>query len=157
MAGELIGDVAEDQKASKLKMRYSRSKRDLKTLVRDLRQKKEKDIEDLTAQIDELEDERRCLMASISNLKQAAKVESVGALKEAIGQSDRKRSLEQERKELVAKLRQDGDGKSLEDLEKECGGVRQEYGHCRSALSGASYCGDRRLYGAGCRASLRCG
>lgn len=125
VAGELIGDVAEDLKAQQaedailaLEARLEDAER-----LRDLRKKKENDIQDLTTQIDKLEDERRDLMASISNLKQAAKVESVEALKKAIGQSDRKRKLEQERQELVVKLRQDGDGKSLEDLENECEGV----------------------------------
>jgi len=122
VAGKLIGDVAQDLKGQQaedailvLEARLEEAER-----VRDLRQKKENDVQDLTAQIDELEDERRALMASISHLKQAAKVESVEALKKVIGDSDRKQNLEQEQRELVAKLRHDGDGKSLEELEKEC-------------------------------------
>ena len=91
--------------------------------VQGLRETKTEEIEGLTTQIGKLEDERRELAASISHLMKAASAGTKEALKDAIDRSDRQQSLEHERQQIIETLRQDGDGKSLEELEDECEGV----------------------------------
>ena len=86
-------------------------------------EKKTEEIEGLTTQIGELEGESRELAASISHLMKAASAGTKEALKDAIERSDRQRSLEHERQQITETLRQDGDGKSLEELEDECEGI----------------------------------
>jgi len=88
--------------------------------IQGLREKTIEEIEELTTQISGLEDERQESAASILHLMQAAGVETREALKSAIERSDRQRSIVDERQQVIEKLRQDGDGKSLEELEDEC-------------------------------------
>lgn len=117
VAGDLAGQPAEDAILT-LEVRLDEAER-----ARELRGKKIADVERLTSQIGELDDERRQLAASISHLERAADVETVEALNEAIRQSDRKRALERDSQELVEKLLEDGDGKSIEELAEECEGA----------------------------------
>ncbi len=91
--------------------------------VQRLREEKNEQVKDLNIQIDELGDERRELAASISHLMTGAMVDTNDELKEAIKRSDQKRSIEKERSEIIGKLQQDGDGKSIEELKEECDGV----------------------------------
>ncbi len=91
--------------------------------VQGLREKKNEEVEELTIQIAQHENKRRALAASVSHLKTAAVVETNDELKEAIERSDQKRSAEHERCEIIEKLKQDGDGKSIEELTEECDGV----------------------------------
>ena len=88
--------------------------------IHGLREKTTEEIEELTTQISGLEDERRELAASILHLLKAAGVETKEALKSAIERSDRQRFTVDEQQQVIEKLRQDGDGKSLEELEDEC-------------------------------------
>lgn len=117
VAGDLAGQPAEDAILT-LEARLDEAER-----ARELRSNKIADIERLTSQIAELDDERRELAVSISHLERAAGVETVEALNEAIGQSDRKRAFDRELQELVEKLLEDGDGKPIEELAEECEGA----------------------------------
>ena len=117
LADDLLGQSAENS-VLELENRLTEALR-----VQGLREKKNEQVEDLKLQIDELENQRRELAASVSHLKTAAVVDTNDELKEAIEQSDQKRSIEKERSEIIEKLQQDGDGKSIEELKEECDGV----------------------------------
>lgn len=117
VAHNLVGQSAEDAILA-LEARLDEAER-----TQQLRSKKIADVETLTSQVNELDDERRDLAASISYLEKAAGVATVEALKEAIDRSDQKRALERDLQELVEKLLEDGDGKSVEELREECEGV----------------------------------
>ena len=86
-------------------------------------ERKSEEVEELKAQIAECGNERREQAASISHLKTIAAADTNEALKEAIERSDRQRSYERERQTIIGKLKQDGDGKSIEELVEECEGV----------------------------------
>jgi len=125
VVGELVGELAEDlvgkpaeEAALALEGRLADAKREQESQ----RQQNQK-VKELAGQIRKLEDQQRELVSSISHLQSAADVEELPALKKAIEQSDRKRSLESERSELIDKLLQDGDGKLLEALQEECAGA----------------------------------
>ena len=125
VVSDLIKDIAEgllDQPVEnavlELEKRLAEAER-----IQGLRQKKNEEVEGLATQIAELENERRELGASISHLKTEAAVETSEALREAIERSNQKRSFEHERKQIVEKLKQDGDGKSIEELAEECEGA----------------------------------
>ncbi|EMD81921.1 ATP-binding protein [Pacificimonas flava] len=133
VAGDLSGQAAEDAILA-LEARLDAAER-----KRDLRSKKISDIERFTSQIDDLDDERRELAASISHLERAAGVETVEALNKAIGQSDRKRAHERELQDLVEKLLEDGDGKSIEELAEECEGVSMDEIAAREASLQAEF------------------
>ena len=119
---ELVEDVAvdlADQSAEnavlELENRIDSAKR-----VQELQESKKNEITELANQIDKLNREWRESSNSITHLMSAAGVETKEALKKAIEQSDRKRSLNQELKSIIDKLNRDGDGKSLKELEEEC-------------------------------------
>lgn len=119
---ELTRDLAEDlqdQPAEdailELERRLGRAKQ-----VKGLWERKNKDVEELTAQIADCKDVRREQASSISHLMTIAAVDTREALKEAIDRSDRKRSDECERRTIIDKLNQDGDGRSIEELMEEC-------------------------------------
>ena len=88
--------------------------------VQGRRKQTTEEIEELTAQIGEHENERRELATPISHLRKMAGVETAEALKDAIERSDRQRNLTEEHRKVIEKLRQDGDGKSVMELEEEC-------------------------------------
>ena len=118
LAKELAKDLAEqpaEDAVLELEKRLADAER-----IQGLREKTTEEIEELTTQISGLEDERRELAASISHLKKAAGVETKEALKDAIERSDRQRSLTEEHQKVIGKLQQDGDGKSVMELEDEC-------------------------------------
>ena len=125
VVGDLVNDLAKDlldQPAEnavlELEKRLAKAER-----VQGLREKKTEEVEGLTTKIAELENERRELAASISYLKTAAEVETIEALKQAIERSDQQRSFEHERQQIIEKLKQDGDGKSIEKILEECEGA----------------------------------
>ena len=122
---DLVKDLAEDlldQPAEhallKLETRFADAQR-----IQGLRKKKNQEVKGLVAQIAKLEKERRDLTASISDLKTAAAVDTIDALKEAIKRSDQRRSFDHERQQIINTLTQDGDGKTIEELVEECKGV----------------------------------
>ena len=83
-------------------------------------------MEELAGKIADIEDKRRQSAASIAHLKTLAGVGTDEALKCAIERSDRRRALEQGRREIVGRLEQDGDGKSPEELAAESEGADME-------------------------------
>ena len=91
--------------------------------VQGIREEKDEEVDELEAQIARLRGECQSLTDSISHLKLAAGVETNEALKAAIERSDKQRLLQAEREQIIDKLKQDGDGKSLEELTEECQGV----------------------------------
>jgi uncharacterized protein YhaN len=133
VSADLVGQPAEDAILA-LEARLDEAER-----IRELRSNKVDDIETLTAQIGELDDERRDLSASISFLQTAAKIETVEALKEAVDRSDRKRALERDLQEVVQKLLEDGDGKTVGELGEECEGVSMDEIAAREASLQAEF------------------
>ena len=122
VVGALVKDLAEDlldppaeNAVLELENRLAEAQR-----AHELREKKKEEVEGLTTRIAKLENERRELAASISDLKTAAAAETMEALKDAIERSDQQRSVERERQEIIEKLKLDGDGKSIEELLEEC-------------------------------------
>jgi uncharacterized protein YhaN len=133
VAGNLVGQPAEDAILA-LEARLDEAER-----TQELRSKRIADVETLTSQVNELDDDRRDLAASISYLEKAAGVATVEALKEAIDRSDRKRALERDLQALVEKLLEDGDGKSVEELGEECEGVSMDEIAAREASLQAQF------------------
>ena len=122
---KLVNELANDlsgQPAESAVLELENRLADAKS-IRDLREKKTKQVENLNTEINELKEKRQMSAASISDLKREGGVETNDALKDAIELSDQKRSLEIELKKTTEKLQQDGDGKSLQELEEECEGV----------------------------------
>ena len=118
LTAEVADDLAE-QPAEDAVLELERRLADAER-IQVLREKKSEEVERLTAKISRHEDERKDLATSILNLMKAAGVETKEALQCTIERSDRQRSLFAEQQQVVEKLRQDGDGKSLEELEDEC-------------------------------------
>ena len=125
VVGDLVEDIAKDlinQPAEKavfeLEKRLAEAKR-----LQELRKRKEAEMKNLATQVAQRESNRQELIASISHLKDTAMVETIDALKEAIIQSDEKRSVKHELDTIVENLKQDGDGKSIEELSLECEGA----------------------------------
>ncbi len=122
VAGDLVKDLAQDlldppaeNAVLELEKRLAEAKH-----TQGLREKKKEEVERLKIQIAKLENKRRELATSISHLKTAAAVETNEALKETIGRSDQQRSVKQKRQQIIEKLKQDGDGKSIDELVEEC-------------------------------------
>ena len=125
VVSDLVKDLAKDlldrpaeNAVVELEKRLAEAER-----VQELREKENKEVEGLTIRITKFENERRELAASILHLKTAAAVETIEALKQAIERSDQLRSVEHERQQIIEKLIQDGDGKSIEELMEECQGA----------------------------------
>lgn len=117
LADDLSGQPAEDS-VLELERRLAGAEH-----IQGLHEKKAEEIEGLAAQICKLEDERREFADSISHLMNTSGGGTKEELKDAISRSDRLRSLQDEQETLIDKLRQDGDGKSFDELEGECEGV----------------------------------
>ena len=113
-----LADKAADDAATALETRLNEAER-----IQGLREKRDEDVEGLKEQIDLLEGQRRELAASISHLKQTAGADNNDKLKAAIERSDNQRALWEERQKITQKLQQDGDGKTVEELEAECEGL----------------------------------
>lgn len=114
LADDLSGRPAEDA-VLKLERRLADAER-----IQGLREKKTEELDELTTQINGLEGERRKWVDSISYLSEKAGVEEKDALKRAIERSDRQLSFEHEGQKIIDKLRLDGDGYSVTELEDEC-------------------------------------
>lgn len=118
LAPDLADKVADDAVAA-LETRLNEAER-----IQGLREKQDEDVEGLKEQIETLEGQRRELAASISHLKQTAGVDNNNdKLKVAIERSDNQRALWEERQKITEKLQQDGDGKTVDELEAECEGL----------------------------------
>lgn len=117
-----LKDKSADSAVVELETRLDEAER-----IQGLREKQDEDVESLKEQIETLENQRRELSATISHLKQAAGVDDNDEMKAAIEQSDNQRALRQERQEIIEKLQQDGDGKSVEELEAECEGLEIDH------------------------------
>lgn len=113
-----LNDLAADDAVLELESRLDEAER-----IQDLRRRQEEKVDDLRRRIGVLEGQRRDLTASILHLKQATGVDEPEALKAAVERSDRQRSLQVERDQIIGVLRADGDGKSIEELEGECEGL----------------------------------
>ncbi len=125
VVGELVDDVADDladwpaeDAVLELEKRLAEAEH-----VQGIREEKHREVDELNAKIDRLQDERQSLTDSISHLKSAAGVETHEALRDAIERSDKQRFLQNERQQIIEKLKKDGDGKLLEELAEECHGV----------------------------------
>ena len=113
-----LGDKPADDAVAALETRLNEAER-----IQGLREKQDEDVEGLKEQIEMLEGQRRELAASVSHLKQIAGVDDNDELKAVIEQSDNQRALWGERQKIIEKLQQDGDGKTVEELEAECEGL----------------------------------
>ena len=117
VAADLMGQPAEDA-VLEIEKRLAEAER-----VKGIGIRKNEEMQELTAQIAALEEERSQSRISVTHLMQVAGVETSTALREAIRRSDQHRSLEDERRGLVAKLQQEGDGVAIGVLENECDGI----------------------------------
>ena len=117
IAADLTGQPAEEAVLA-LERRLDEAER-----IRQDRKHKNGEVNGLTKEIGELNQKREEMAISVSHLRQAVGATTIEVLKEAIEKSDQKRSLEQERQQIIRKLGQDGDGKTLEELETECKSV----------------------------------
>lgn len=117
MAADLEGQPAEEA-ALAIEQRLDEAER-----LQGLRKAKQEEVEKLAAQIDELEQKRREWDDSVAHLKEAAGVETHEALREEIDRSDRRRALADDLQATIEQLRQDGGGRTANELEKECAGV----------------------------------
>ncbi len=117
---ELLGQPAEDA-VLELEQRLAAARR-----VQALRQKKAEEVDRLAAAVAELAGKRRERMAAVAHLKAAARAETRTALMAAIDRSDQWRVLDRERKDILGRLEQDGDGKSVEELVEECTGAAMD-------------------------------
>jgi uncharacterized protein YhaN len=116
-----LADKAADDAVAALETRLNEAER-----IQGLREKKDEDVEGLKEQIETLEGQRRESAASISHLKQTAGIDDNDKLKAAIQRSDNQRALWAERQKIIGKLQQDGDGKTVEELEAECEGLAMD-------------------------------
>jgi len=113
-----LADKAADDAVAALETRLNEAER-----IQGLQEKQYEDVDGLNEQIETLEGQRRELAASISHLKQTAGVDDNDKLKAVIERSDNRRALWEERQKNIEKLQQDGDGKTVEELEAECEGL----------------------------------
>ncbi len=113
-----LADMSVDDAVATLETRLHDAER-----VQDLLEKQDEHVAGLREQIETLEGQQRELAASVFHLKQTAGVDNNHNLKAAVEQSDKQRALQTERHEVIEKLQQDGDGKSVEALEVECEGL----------------------------------
>lgn len=113
-----LANMAADHAVAALEARFNEAER-----IQELRKKQDEDVEVLKEQIETLRGQRRVLAASIAHLKQTAGVDDNEKLKAAIDRSDNQRALRVERQEIMEKLQQDGDGKTVDELEAECEGL----------------------------------
>lgn len=114
VAPDLV-DVGAEDAVAKLETRLNEAER-----IQGLREMQDKDAANLKEQIDKFKGQRREFAASISHLKETSGVDDNEKLKAAIERSDNKRALLEERQEIIDKLHQDGDGKTVDELEAEC-------------------------------------
>ena len=77
-------------------------------------------VAELRRKIDELEEDHKAGWASVQPLLEAAGVEDVEELREAIEQSDRLRTLNEKLVGVIETLDQQGDGLAIEVIEEEC-------------------------------------
>ncbi|QPC42945.1 AAA family ATPase [Kaustia mangrovi] len=125
VVGELVADVAENlagEPAEEAVLALEKRLADAE-LAREKHESASGNRKALAGEISKLEDDRRERAAAVDRLKQAAGVETAEALKDAIARSELKRKRGDERQELVDRLHAEGDGKSLEELERECEGI----------------------------------
>ena len=125
VVGDLVSDLAKDplvQPAEnavfELEKRLAEAQR-----ARGMWERTNKEVEELTTKISQFQNERGELTAAIAGLMTLAKVETNDALMQAIKRSDQYRSAELARQQVIEKLEQDGDGKSIEELVNECEGT----------------------------------
>ena len=117
VAPDLKGAPAEDA-AVEVERRLGEAER-----LRSLCAAKDAEVKGLDARIAEHREALVRAGRSLAGLMTAAGVESCTALEEAIDRSDRRRVLEAERTGTLAKLREDGDGFTIDVLEAECAAV----------------------------------
>jgi len=117
VAPDLAGQTADDAVAA-METQLSTAER-----IREQRERQDETVEDLKEQTRLLEGERRELEAGILHLKQTSGADGIDTLKAAIERSDTQRTIQSERSTIMDKLQEDGDGKSVEELEDECEGV----------------------------------
>ena len=91
--------------------------------TKDQREEKLVAKEELDQKIASQESNREELLSSIAHLKELAQVGTNEELRTAIEISDRKRAATLELQNEIQRLHEDGDGKSLEELEGECADV----------------------------------
>ena len=117
VAPDLEGTDAEDAVLT-LEGRLKEAER-----IQEARADKERRIEKLKKDIEQLEGARRESLGAIQHLKELAGVETLDALRAAIENSERYRALQQQSGLLVKTLDAEGDGFDLAHLQAECADV----------------------------------
>ena len=117
VAGDLAGAAAEEA-LLEIETRLEDAER-----TRDLRERKEKETGKVENEVRGLVEERQRARDSFGHLRNAAGVESDDELRKAIERSDSLRSLRGELDATLQRLRQEGDGRTPVELERECEGI----------------------------------
>ncbi|MBC8790516.1 MAG: DNA double-strand break repair Rad50 ATPase [Tagaea sp. CACIAM 22H2] len=113
-----LADKVPDDAVAALETRLNEAER-----LRSLREKQDENVEALRKQIETIEGQQWESAASISHLRQVAGADNNEMLKVAIERSDNRRALWGEQQKIIEKLQQDGDGKTVDELEVECEGL----------------------------------
>ena len=117
LARDLEGTAAEEV-VLEIERRLAEAER-----IRQLRSVKEVEVGALDVRIEERRQALVRAATSVAHLMHATRVDSHQEIKKAIDRSDRRRALEAERDTTIEKLREDGDGLAIEELESQCMGA----------------------------------
>ena len=121
MVGEVAGDLAgaaAEEALLEIERRLEEAER-----TRDLRERKEKETKKVENEVRVLVEERQRARESVGHLRSAAGSESDDELRRAIERSDSLRTLRGELGATLQRLRQEGDGRTPVELERECEGI----------------------------------
>ena len=103
-----------------------------------------KSVAERRRKIEELEEGRKAGWTSVQPLLEAASVEDVEELHEAIERSDRLRTLNEKLAGVMEALDQQGDGLAIEVIEEECRGVDIDAARVREEAAEAELNSTRR-------------
>jgi len=113
-----LAKVSPEDAILELERRLDNAKR-----VREQQKSKDATISAVQNKIDECEASGREARETIRHLQETAGAEDIDQLKAAIHSSDKLRQLERERSRVMDALAREGDGRSLDELNKECDAV----------------------------------
>lgn len=131
LAPDLAGVPAEDA-VLEIENRLTGARR-----IRDLKARKEQEIEELDRDLRVLEEKRETARGSVNYLKDAAGVETSEELRRAIEKSDSLRAMQIELGTVQQMLEQQGDGLTATELEEECEAVDLDRIVAREDTTGA--------------------
>ena len=121
MVGEVaeeLADTSADEAVLEVEARLEEAQH-----TRDLRMRKERERGEIANEVRAIEEERQRARDSADHLREAAGVDTNDELRKAIETSDSLRTLQGQLDATLQTLREEGDGRTSADLERECDGV----------------------------------